>query len=309
MCGNKVSAIHPHICIIILNWNGYAVTRDCLLSLQQICYPCFNIIIVDNGSTDNSVEKLSKEFNQIDYYPLDKNFGFTGGNNKGIVYVLNKYNPDYFLLLNNDTEVKSNFLEMLVIPFLTNKSVYATVPKIYFFNKKDTIWYAGGKVSKFSGIVTEFGKFKKDAPANSIQKPVGFVNGCAVLLSSKAINEIGLLDEQFFAYSEDTDYSLRIITSNHLMVYVPTAIVYHKVSYSFNNKANWFKYYLATRNIILLQRKHLNKNLFPVFIVWFTLRWVLYLSVKQILLKQFKTVPAIVKGFYDGLTNTKRYEL
>ena len=305
----KTSNNKPNICIIILNWNGYAVTKDCLLSLQQISYPCYNIIIVDNGSTDNSVGKLSKEFAQVDYFPLDRNYGFTGGNNKGIVYALNKYNPDYFLLLNNDTEVCADFLDQLLQPFLCYPTVFATVPKIYFFNKKDTIWYAGGKVSKFSGIVTEFGKFKKDAPANSIQKPVGFVNGCAALLSSKAINEIGLFDEQFFAYSEDTDYSLRILNSGYLMVYVPEAVVYHKVSYSFSNNSNWFKYYLATRNIILLQRKHLNKNLFPVFIVWFAFRWALYLSLKQIMLKQFKTVPAIVKGFYDGLTNTKRYGL
>ncbi|MEI6059276.1 MAG: glycosyltransferase family 2 protein [Bacteroidota bacterium] len=299
----------PHICIIVLNWNGYNVTRDCLLSLQKISYPHYTIILVDNGSTDNSIEKLSKEFHQVDYFPLDRNYGFTGGNNKGIVYALNKYNPDYFLLLNNDTEVCTDFLDQLLQPFLSRPSVYATVPKIYFFDKKDSIWYAGGKVSRLTGIVTEYGKHQKDSKATSVQKTVGFMNGCAALLSKKAILEIGLLDEIFFAYSEDTDYSLRITKSGHTIVYVPESVVYHKVSYSFRNNANWFKFYLASRNLILLQRKHLDTLLFPIFILWFSIRWVIYLSLKLTIKRQFKSVLAIFQGVWDGLTSKKRYGL
>lgn len=299
----------PNICIIILNWNGYAVTKDCLLSLQQISYPCYNIIIVDNGSTDNSVGKLSKEFAQVDYFPLDRNYGFTGGNNKGIVYALNKYNPDYFLLLNNDTEVCADFLDQLLQPFLCYPTVFATVPKIYFFDKKDTIWCAGGKVSALTGIVTEYGKRQKDSKATSVQKTVGFMNGCSVLLSKNAIQKIGLLDELFFAYSEDTDYSLRIRKSGHTIVYVPESVVYHKVSYSFRNNSNWFKFYLASRNLILLQRKHLNTLLFPIFILLFSIRWVTYLSIKLTIKCQFKSVLAIFQGVWDGLTRKKRYGL
>ncbi len=300
----------PHICIIILNWNGYEVTRECLLSLKTISYQNYTVVLVDNGSVDNSIDKLSEEFNQIDYLGLEKNYGFTGGNNRGIIHAMNKYNPDYLLLLNNDTEVKTDFLDKLINPFHTDETIYATVPKIYFYNKKDIIWYAGGKVSKLSGIVTEFGKNKKDSTSTSKQKKIGFMNGCTALLSAKAINKIGLLDEMFFAYSEDTDYSIRILNSGHSIVYVPESIVYHKVSQSFKkNNGNWFKYYLATRNLVLLQRKHLDIKLFPLFILWFSFRWVLYLSVKLTILFQFKSVALIFQGFFDGLTNTKRYDL
>ncbi|MFZ4401932.1 MAG: glycosyltransferase family 2 protein [Bacteroidales bacterium] len=298
-----------HICIIILNWNGYEVSRECLLSLQKISFPNYTVILVDNGSTDNSVETLSKDFDKVDYLCLDKNYGFSGGNNKGINYALNKYNPDYFLLLNNDTEVKSDFLDQLILPFHENDNIFATVPKIYFFDNKDIIWYAGGKVSKFSGIVNEYGKYKKDAPSNSIQKKIGFVNGCSVLLSTDAINKIGLLDEQFFAYSEDTDYSLRILKSGYLMMYVPDSIVYHKVSYSFRDNGNWFKFYLATRNLILLQRKHLNTKLFPIFIFWISIRWIIYLSFKLFIKRQLKSIPMLYLGAWDGVFNIKRYGL
>jgi len=302
--------MEPHICIIILNWNGYHITRECLLSLKSITYTNNTIILVDNGSTDNSIEKLSQEFKQIDYLTLTKNYGFAGGNNRGIEYAIIKYNPEYILLLNNDTVVNSDFLNKLIDPFRGNDKVYAAVPKIYFYDKKDIIWSAGGKISKLTGIVTEYGKNKKDSAATTRQGATGFMNGCAALLSAKAINEIGLFDEQFFAYSEDTDYSIRILKSGHTIVYVPESVIYHKVSHSFRrNNGNWFKYYLATRNIILLQRKHLDKSLFPVFVAVFIFRWVLYMTLKLIILSQFKPALAICRGFYDGLANRKRYDL
>jgi hypothetical protein len=290
------------VCIIILNWNGYEVTRECLLSLQKISYPNYTIILVDNGSSDNSVENLSKEFSQVDCLNLDKNYGFTGGNNKGIIYAINKYNPDFFLLLNNDTEVKSDFLDQLILPFHENGNIFATVPKIYFFNKKDIIWCAGGEIAKLTGIVTEYGKNQKDTDKTSYQREIGFMSGCAVLLSAITIKEIGLLDEMFFAYSEDTDYSLRILKTGHSIVYVPDSIVYHKVSQSFVGQAGiQSQFYLATRNFILLQRKHLPKFLFPVFIFVLLFRWVIYISLKLALMGHLMGWKAICKGLYDGL--------
>lgn len=302
--------IKPHICIIILNWNGYEVTRECLLSLKNISYRNYTIVLVDNGSVDNSIDKLSPEFNQIDYLELDKNYGFTGGNNKGIEYAKKKYNPDYFLLLNNDTEVTPNFLDNLIKPFFSSKNVYAAVPKIYYFDRRNVIWCAGGEVRILTGNVKEYGKNRKDSDKTSVQRKVGFMNGCAALLSNKAIQEIGLLDDMFFAYSEDSDYSLRILKSGHSIVYVPSSVIYHKVSQTFkSNSNNWFKNYLATRNIVLLQRKHLHKMVFPIFVLWFLFRWVIYVSAKVILKGQFKNATMITRGFLDGLTNTKRYNL
>jgi GT2 family glycosyltransferase len=301
--------MESQVCIIILNWNGYEVTRDCLQSLHNISYQNYKTILVDNGSTDNSFENLSKNFNQVDYLCLDKNFGFTGGNNQGIAYALKKYNPAFFLLLNNDTVVKSDFLNKLILPFHENDNIFASVPKIYFYDKKDIIWYAGGHISKLTGIVKEYGKNQKDSKSTSIQKEVGFMSGCAALLSARAISEVGLLDEQFFAYSEDTDYSLRILKSGHKIIYVPEAEIYHKVSYSFRNKADWFKFYLATRNLILLQRKHLNTKLFPIFILWFSIRWIIYLTFKLFIKSQFKSIPMLYLGAWDGVFNIKRYVL
>ena len=130
-----------------------------------------------------------------------------------------------------------------------------------------------------------------------------------ILLGSKeAIKEVGMLDNRFFAYSEDTDYSLRILNSNHVTLYAPKAIIYHKVGHSSEtNKGKWFAFYLATRNVIFLQKKHLSNLLFPLFIVSFGIRWVLYMSIKLTLLGDFKSIKGIYWGIVDGVFNRSRF--
>ncbi|MEI8047704.1 MAG: glycosyltransferase family 2 protein [Bacteroidota bacterium] len=302
--------VEPLICIIVLNWNGYTTTRECLLSLIKISYLYYTIILVDNGSTDDSIEKLSKEFTQIDYLTLNKNYGFAGGVNKGIAHAIKLYDPEFFLLLNNDTIVNTDFLSQLIRPFYFEEKVLASVPKIYSFDRKEIIDSAGGKISKLTGIVTEYGKNKNDSYYKAVKGATGFMSGCAALLSKETITKIGFFDETFFAYSEDTDYSIRILNSGYKIMFVPESMVYHKGGHSFSsNNQNWFKYYLATRNFILLQNKHSDRTAFPVFIFVFFFRWVLYLSFKMAFLFEFKSVKAIALGFIDGLSRKSRYGL
>jgi GT2 family glycosyltransferase len=99
-------SLNSEVCIIILNWNGKELLKDCLSSLFKLTgYPNYKVIVVDNGSTDGSFECVKKNFTQVDVLPLDKNYGFAKGNNKGIKYALKKYKPRYILLLNNDTKI------------------------------------------------------------------------------------------------------------------------------------------------------------------------------------------------------------
>src|SRR5260221_6018899 len=149
--------MEPYINIIILNWNGFEVTRDCLHSLGQINYKNFKTILIDNGSHDSSVDKLKSEFSgfNIDFISLDTNQGFTGGNNIGFEYCKNKYNPDYYLLLNNDTVVDKFFLKEMVDAFSTITNCYAVVPKIYYYDDKSLIAYAGGHSYRMTGLVKQ----------------------------------------------------------------------------------------------------------------------------------------------------------
>ncbi|MDQ6481562.1 glycosyltransferase family 2 protein [Dyadobacter sp. LHD-138] len=301
--------MQPCVCIIILNWNGYEVTKECLHSLYKINYANYKIILVDNGSVDGSVDKLRADFSDfpVDFVALDKNHGFTGGNNLGIKYAAEKYTPDYFLLLNNDTTVNESFLEIMVGTFSTNSKCYAVVPKIYYYDRPDILWYAGGGISKITGIVQHYGINKKDSPEYSIPKEVDFMNGCTALISKESVADLGILDEIFFANSEDADYSLRILNSDHIILYAPEAVIYHKVSHSFkSNKGKWFTFYMATRNIIFLQRKHLPGFLMPAFFLIFGIRWMGYLTIKLFFLRDFKSIKGIYVGLVDGFLNRKQ---
>lgn len=301
---------NPLVCIIILNWNGYAVTKDCIISLSNITYTNYKIILVDNGSKDGSVELLKKDFpdSNLDFLALPKNFGFTGGNNQGILWAKKEYNPEYYLLLNNDTVVEKDFLDKMVDQIETKSDAYAAVGKVLYYDRPEKIWFAGGKVSALTGVVTHFGLGENDEQACTSSEKTYFMNGCCALIKKQAIDELGVLDDRFFANSEDADYSLRIIKSGHSIYYVHDARIYHKVSHSFqSNKGRWLAFYLAARGIVLLQNKHLSKFSLPFFYAAYSTRWVFYLTLKLLLSRETKSIKAIYMGTWDGITNRLRF--
>ena len=297
------------VSIIIVNWNGYEVTKECLLSLSYIKYQNYNVILVDNGSTDGSVENIQREFqdSKITLLRLARNTGFTGGNNAGIEYASKYYKPDYFLLLNNDTIVQENFLNVMLEQFKKEK-VFAVVPKIYYFEPHNMLWFAGGKVSMLTGIGKAWGAKTIDTGRYNQPKDINYMNGCCALISAECVKSIGLLDDMFFANTEDVDYSMRIIKSGHRIFYTPEATIYHKVNYTFKKKGGqWLAFYLSTRNKILLFKKNATILKTPLFVIAFGLRWVLYLTLKLSLQKDFKSVKAIYLGISDGIRSKLRF--
>ena len=121
---------NPSVTVIVLNWNGKDLTLECLDSLNKVDYSNYNILVVDNKSSDGSVESINKIYPDISVLRLDNNYGFAGGNNRGF-NSLNNDKPDFVIFLNNDTVVDKDFINPLINPLLTNKNIYQTVPKIY----------------------------------------------------------------------------------------------------------------------------------------------------------------------------------
>ena len=129
--------------IFVLNWNGKDLTLDCLNSLKKITYPNTHVIVIDNGSTDGSVDAISNQFYDYEIIELEENLGFSQGNNAGFKLVKRK--ADYTIFLNNDTIVDANFVEPLINEMEVNSSVKQSAPKIYYADQRDLIWFAGGK--------------------------------------------------------------------------------------------------------------------------------------------------------------------
>jgi GT2 family glycosyltransferase len=289
----------PKVSIILLNWNSYDVTEDCLLSLRELNYQNVEVVLVDNGSTDGSVEEISRNFPELRLIKNDKNLGFTGGNNVGIRDVLDR-GTDYILLLNNDTVVAPDFLAELVRVAESDAKIGMLNPKIYFFEPRDRIWYAGAIHKCWWSFPKIIGLHKRDNGNYDQIREVSFVTGCALLIKAGVVRQIGLLDEMFFFGFEDVDWSVRAIQAGFKAVFVPSSVIWHKDSYvTRNNTGKQFRDYYSMRNCILFARKHLATRYWPLFV--FSLgRYLVYHTAGYLVRVQFKRVAALYKGIWNG---------
>lgn len=222
------------VAIILVNYNGYSDTKACVESLQKIKVGkelLYSIIVVDNGSSQRDEECIEYLKNNTIFLEVNENMGFSGGNNIGIKYAIEK-EYTHVLLLNNDTVVQDDFLDKLMKCVCTTTNMGAAIGKIYYYDEPDTLWYAGGSVDYNIGMVWQHGNGKKDIGQYDKECEVGFVTGCMMLIPIEVIKKIGMLEEDFFLYAEDLEYSLRIHANGFKMYYFPESIIYHKVGAS-----------------------------------------------------------------------------
>lgn len=246
----------PKVSVILLNFNGYQDTRECLESLRHVQYPDCDVIVVDNGSWDDSCPRLHKEFPEIKLLVSKENLGFTGGNNLGIEEALRR-GAAYVLLLNNDTIVDRNFLAHLVQIGESDPGIGILGPKILYASEPQRIWFAGGLVKYWSGTSRHVGQDQIDQDGRfSDVEDTGYITGCALLVKSRVLREVGLLDPKLFIYWEDWDFCMRVRKAGYRCVFVPMARVWHKVSRTCGQQSS-FTLYLGTRNQLICVAKHI----------------------------------------------------
>jgi GT2 family glycosyltransferase len=183
----------PKVSIIVLTWKSYEVTRDCLFSLRKLDYPAFEVVLVDNGSADDSAERLASEFTEIRLIKNERNLGFPGGNNVAIRDAMER-KPGYLLLLNNDTVVAPNFLSELVNVAESDDRIGIVNPKILYFEPSDRIWFAGGFYRPWSSFGKVRGVNRRDVGKYNETREISFVTGCTFLIKTAVVHQFGLLD-------------------------------------------------------------------------------------------------------------------
>lgn len=257
------------VAAIILNWNGREDTLQCLQALVEAnAYrPSFAssrpvidrpdiryILVVDNGSTDGSVEAIARRFPEVTTIENGHNLGWAAGNNVGIRWALSRA-VDYVLLLNNDALVEPGFLEPLVEFAERNKSAGAVGPKVYLHDTPRHISFAGAQFSPH-GELSHPGFGQPDLCAQSIKPiPTAYIPGCALLIRREALERVGLLDEDFYLLFEDVDWCFRARRAGYESVMVPSSIVWHKESHSFGSKdAPRYLYYFARNHLLFIWR-------------------------------------------------------
>lgn len=295
----------PKVAIILVNWNGYDLTRACLESLKELHYANFQTVLVDNGSVDGSGEKLKTEFPEITLLSSLENIGFTGGNNLGIQWALDHL-FDQVLLLNNDTLVEPDFLNPLVSFLEQNPDYGAVQPKIMLEAERDKLWNAGGGYFRWLEMTWSIGIGQLDEGQFDQEKDTPWITGCAFLVRSAVIRQAGMLDNRFFAYYEDVDWSFRIKKSGFRLRYLPQSKIYH-VAGGASKKTKTKEgivppiiHFYRTRNHLFFIRTHSNPISFGLSLIYQTLRnaaFILYLGLNG----RFQKVTAILKGHYVGL--------
>ncbi len=243
----------PRTAIIVLNWNGLSDTLDCLASLQRLDYPDYEVVVVDNGSSDGSVEEIQAQFPAATLIANEKNLGFTGGNNAGLRHALAQ-GVDYALLLNNDTKVAPDFLQHLVKTAEADPQVGIAGPTIYYHERPDLIWSAGGAIDWKRGKTWMVGLNEPDTGQFGIApREVDFVTGCALLAKRAVLEQIGLLDERFFAYYEETEWCVRARQAGFKIIHVPQARVWHKIPLDARDSSPLVHYYMTRNRLLFLK--------------------------------------------------------
>jgi GT2 family glycosyltransferase len=285
------------LAIIIINWKQYDLTKKCILSVSKVKFENYKIILVDNESNEKNLNLLLNDLNNLKVIKNKSNLGFGEANNQAINYALNE-NFDYVMLLNNDTEVDHNFIFPLITTIEKNTSIGGVQPLIMNYFNRDLIWSAGGYLNKFFGNTTTNKSLGK-------KLNLDWITGCCMLLKTEVIKKTKLLDENFFAYYEDVDWSLRIKDLGYSLQLVETSLIYHHGSISSNNstsegRLSAYVHYLNFKNHIYFLRKHIEKFNFFGVVLYQLIKLISY-SIYFILRFRFNKLKMIYKGLIDGM--------
>lgn len=244
------------VSIILVNYNGAKDTIECIQSICKTEGEEYRIIVVDNCSTDDSVLKLEavKQKYSFELIRSEINNGFSAGNNIGIKRAMEK-GTDYIWLLNNDTLVLPNTMTELKSCFKNNTKCGVSIAKILYERERNRIWYAGGAFNNTTARTEHWHFNENNEKLLDEVRKVSFATGCCFFMSKKACERIGYMDEDFFLYEEDVDYSIRTNQVGYDIIYNPYAIIFHKVSAS-TGAASPLSQYYCIRNRYMLIRKH-----------------------------------------------------
>lgn len=280
----------PEVAIIVLNWNNYEDTAECLKSIEKVKYPNYQVIVADNGSTDGSGKRLESEFDWCTFLFIDENLGFSGGNNVAISHALEN-NYDYVLLLNNDTIVAPNFLNPLVKTAEGHGENTLVSGLIYEHGTSD-IWYAGGK---FSPTLVK-GTFRTEPKSNGTYE-VGKITGALALIPASFAERFDVLNDDYFVGTEDAELGWLARSNGGKILLNPDSEVSHKTS-STRGMDNKFTHYNNSFNRLAFSSNNHDLYRKTLFILFFTTTLAMKI-IRWAPLRKYGLIHSSLLGVYD----------
>lgn len=317
------------VCIIILNYQGWEDTLECLESVYQINYPHYDIILVDNASPDESITRIRqfceeglkngpiplREYQVKDHHVeipekisdglfllnCDKNYGFAEGNNIGISFALEHLKPDYLLFLNNDTVVDPAFLDLLVDQGDKNPKIGLLGPTVYDYNHPRRISVYGGYINLYTGVTSYPHRDEVETGQIPLLSELDYISGCCLLIKKGVLAEIGLFNPAYFLYYEDTELCFRAWRKGYQVVHVGKARVWHKVSPLSISPTGIF--YL-TRNRFWFLREYSNYPQFIFFLVFFFAVLFSFHTLRYLIRGDVSSIRSFYSGIEEGLSQS-----
>lgn len=296
-----------HVAVITINWNNYASTKQCLLSLQSADSEDVEVIVIDNGSVDDSGKALEREFPDVTFIFNGKNLGFAAGVNAGIKRALNG-GVKFVFLLNNDAEVEKNTIDKLVNVLESDRHNGVAGPRIFYAHNRNKVWQGGGIFKRIKMGVFSFEKNKIIDRNSKDDKPqqVDFLSGCALLIKRDVFERIGLVDERFFFYGEDLDFCYNAKRAGFNVVYVPEVAALHDIKEIEKTRTNPFVLYHLARSYFLFIKKNFSFKwlLYGVFLFVFTYTpFRMYQIIKGG--NKISSISSWLEGGVDGLVSKR----
>jgi GT2 family glycosyltransferase len=283
---------------VILNWNRKDDTLACLESVMAMEPSPSQVILVDNASTDGTVQAVEVRFPEVRVLVNEENVGFAAGMNVGLQAALDA-GAAYLLILNNDTLVAPDMLGMLLATARGDERIGMVVPKIYYANPPDRVWYAGATRRRWLPGFSFPGYGKRDASRYDRRHDVDYATGCGVLVRHQVLRQVGVFDEStFFMYHEDLDLSERVRRAGYRIVYTPQAQMWHKESASTASMSPRRWYYLA-RYIVPFYRRY---SRWPAGSLSL---YTLYVIVRECLKGHVSVIVPFLQGIRDGILETE----
>jgi GT2 family glycosyltransferase len=282
--------------IVLVNYNGMRFMPDCLASLQQIDEPHARIVVVDNASTDGSAAWVAARYPEITLIQMPTNQGITGGNNAGIQWCLAN-GCEYILLLNNDTVVEPDFLRHMLCHADSRTLV---VPRIYYYDNRQLLNSHIGHFDFWRGVNVQYLYGKPESPSSRQMHIVTMASTCAMLIPKAIIEDVGIMDDAYFLYYDDTDFIARAVNGGAVIKYIPNAVIYHRES---SSSGGWtvspLSMYYNTRNRLYFMFKHQRlKPILTFFLLYFFVGRGVMVA-RYILRGEIRMASALCKGIAD----------
>jgi GT2 family glycosyltransferase len=235
----------PRVAVLVLNWNGCEETLGCLATLVKQEFASSELIVIDNGSVDDSRASIVRHYPGVKLLSTGSNLGFAGGNNVGLRHVLGSDSADYILILNNDTLAPRNFIASLVETALANGKRSIVAPLILDNGTPPRVWYNG---ARWDPTTCTFEVDSKTYGSGPLQSETQIATGCALFAPVEAFREVGLFDERLFLMHEESDWCFRASRIGYKLYVTQRTSLTHLVSVSFGGAGSALQRYFDVRN-------------------------------------------------------------